>query len=184
MHAISAEYHHPVDITWYAIVMAKFLQCTHKAKSSFWIQHGNRDPENTDVFGYVTAEVGFLVDTDPDATFKERLQHCFKLMTDLSEEHRNVFPEISNAHPAFESFLKCSVGINMVGSAMDVTDRTVIHKALGGGGDNAMVWGPMNWIEIGNESNHEIVFYGRTDIVDFGYNVLLPALCDMDLGKL
>ena len=144
---------------------------------SFWIQDGNRDAHTRDVFGYVTTEVGMVISLDADASFAERLSACMKILTSLSTEWRNVFPEIACMHPLCESFFGSSIGINLVGQAIDTTDRNVIGKALGRN-DFEMMWGRMNWIEIGNDKNGEIWFYGRADMVEFCESMLLPTLCE------
>ena len=49
------------------------LQCAGKGASVFWIQDPNRDEENKDVFGYVTTEVGCLIELDFGASFERRV---------------------------------------------------------------------------------------------------------------
>ena len=71
---------------------------------SFWIKDGNRDAHTQDVFGYVTTEVGMVISLDADASFSERLAACMNILTSLSTEWRNVFPEIACMHPLCESF--------------------------------------------------------------------------------
>ena len=39
--------------------------------------------------------------------------------------------------------------------------------------------GQQNWMEIGNETNEAIVFFGRADYVEFCVRELLPTLCGL-----
>lgn len=164
----------PLESVWPAIVMVTALDCMRRSSAGVWLQLANRDAENRDIFGYITTEVGFNIVVNAEASFEARLTQCLEIFSSVTPRCRALFPEIAAGHPAFEDFLKCSLGINLVGSAMDDTDRSFIRRALGS--DNEMIWGAMNWIEIGNEHNEQIAFYGRPDIVEFCSDELLPAL--------
>ena len=171
-----------LETAWHAVMMVLALQSRRKGSASFWIQVANRQAENMDVFGYVTSEVGLVIEVDVEESFEQRLSQCLHALTSIDADYRNVFPEIASGHPLFEAFLRCSLGVNLVGNAMDTTDRSVIRRALGR--DDDMIWGPMNWMEIGNESNQQIAFYGRPDIVEFCCDTLLPALLELQLGEM
>ena len=181
---LSKANHTTLETIWHAIVITKLMEGRQKASASFWVQAGNRNAETNDIFGFVTAEAGFVVTVEPTAPFEQRLAACVKAITSMSNEQVNVFPEISAVHPSFENFLKCTTGVNLVGNAMDVTDRSVVQRCLGDADTRHVdqTFGEMNWIEVGNETNNEIRFFGRADIVEFESKVLLPALCE--LGKL
>jgi hypothetical protein len=163
-----------LEMAWYAMVIVMTLKCLEKSSSGFLYQCGNRSAENADIFGYVTAEVGLCVQVDEKAALCNRVEDVVKQLKAVGSQRENVFPEVAAVHPSYPKFLECSLLVNYVGQSMDTTDRSVITKALGR--DDDMIWGPMNWMEIGNESNHEIVFYGRKDVVDFCAEVLLPAM--------
>ena len=44
------------------------------------------DAANRDVFGYVTTEVGMVIEVDAEATFERRFSQCLARLTSLSTE--------------------------------------------------------------------------------------------------
>jgi hypothetical protein len=176
-----------IESAWHAIMMVLALQCAQKNSAVFWIQASNRDSENSDVFGYVTTEVGLLVVVDAEAPFALRLQQCLRALAAISAEHRNVFPEIAMAHPMNDNFLEVSLGINLIGSRPDDTDRRLVYRAVAAAsnvaghknGTESAFFGNMNWLEIGNERNNTVTIHGRVDIVHFCVEKLMPALCQL-----
>ena len=166
----------PLETAWHAFIMALSLQCAEKSAAVFWLQASNRDAENSDVFGYVTTEVGLLAQVTPNASFERRLSECLEALAAISLEQRNVFPEIAIAHPMYETFNELSLGINLLGNAPDNTDRSIVQETLGDAFEGGAFFGTMNWVEIGDEINDNVMVHGRIDIVQFVTDTLLPAL--------
>eukprot|EP00966_Prymnesium_polylepis_P244270 5649225-Prymnesium_polylepis.1 len=173
----------PLETAWHAFSMVMMLQCTEKASGVFWIQDSNRDAVNADVFGYVTTEVGCLIQVDAAASFEIRFNQCVQILVSLSTEHRNTFPEFAYTNPAYETFMETSMGINLTGSGgVDWTDRRLVFESLlrnnvKSAADAELFYGKMNWMEIGLDGR--IAFKGRVDIVEFGLTQLVPAMCKL-----
>ena len=98
--SLSQRAHVALETAWYAFVMVLALQCADKAASIFWVQDPNRNEDNADIFGYVTNEVGVLVEVDAAASFDSRLVQCLHTLVSLTIEYRNVFPEYAMVHQA------------------------------------------------------------------------------------
>ena len=179
-----------LETVWYGFMCVVSLQAKQKAAGVFWIQDSNRDPENSDVFGYITTEVGVLIEVDPMAPFEERLSQGLRTLTGLSTQHRSVFPELALPHPMNDTFMENSLGMNLLGnSGPDWTDRTLLFDTLNIGKEEVIervnadaatpFLGNQSWIEIG--LNNAVAVKGRADIVAFCVEALLPTLRTISL---
>ena len=144
------------EMAWYAVIFVLTLQCRGKSVGVFWIQASNRDTVNQNVVGYVTTEVGVLIEVDLDTPLEDRLSKCLRDVGELTTEHLNVFPEIAMPHPMYGTFMECSLGVNLLGaSGPDDTDRSVIEESLSKSGKSEeasnLLLERMNWIEVGSE---------------------------------
>ena len=144
------------EMAWYAVIFVLTLQCRGKSAGVFWIQASNRDTVNQNVVGYVTTEVGVLIEVDLDTPLEDRLSKCLRDVGELTTEHLNVFPEIAMPHPMYGTFMECSLGVNLLGaSGPDDTDRSVIEESLSKSGKSEeasnLLLERMNWIEVGSE---------------------------------
>jgi len=185
-----------LSAAWFAHLAVVSLRCAAKPRAAFWIQDANRDSTNADILGYVSKEIGLIIDVEPSASTEEALAAVVaRLETVMTIEYRHAFLEIASAHPAFLRYMKSTVGVNLLGSAAPDTlsdESAIINTLLGHNGietyeEASAAFGRcdhfFNWVAIGDESNPVIAFYGRKEIVDFCHDTLLPALCALADGE-